>query len=326
MPGGQIMEKVWEIKDPDQYLHPQKKKRITRELPPSKNPARAYTLSLFFWGGGQSYNEQRGKGLLFQLSLIIFCLGIALSLIYWKPLLEFLHSHGLSNADTFLGTEVLFFFILIFWMYNAGDAYHMAAKTGRKPFRGVHSRVYPFLCSLLIPGWGQFLNGQPIKGSIFSGFSILGLFSLVSIPSVFVAWPFLEISETRFVVEEILLLTVLFAPLIPFIWLFGSYDALKVSLDDLKKEPFFERIKSANNRRRTQGWVRGVFPQIKSTVVLGLVLIFLLIAAYHYVPALLNYYQDQLSDIQAGMQKQGMTILPELINKLLSLMASGKYL
>ncbi len=139
------------------------------------------------------------------------------------------------------------------------------------------------------------------------------------------AWPFLEISESRFFVEEILSLTVLFAPLIPFIWLFGSFDALKVSLDDLKKEPFFERIKSANNRRRTQGWARGVFPQFKSTVMLGFVLIFLLIAACRYVPELINYYRDQLADAQARMQKQGMTLVPELISRLLSLMAQANY-
>jgi len=321
------MDKVWEIKDPDQYLKPQKKPRITRELTPSteNNPARAYTLSLFFWGGGQSYNDQRGKGLLFQLSLIFLCIGIALSLVFFGSLVHFFRLHGISNADAFLGTEVLFLCVLIFWKYNAGDAYHVAAKARRKPFTGVQSHVYPFLCSLLIPGWGQFLNGQPLKGSIFSGFSILGLFSLLSVPAVFVAWPYLESSDSRFIIEEILSLTMAFALLIPLIWLFSCYDALKVSLDDLKKESFFERIRSANNRRRTQGWVGGVFPHIKSTAMLGLVLILLMGVIYRYGPALMNYYHDQLADIQAGLQKQGMTIVPELINRLLSQMESAKY-
>lgn len=319
------MEKIWEIKDPEQYFR--KKKRKTRELPPAiqKNPARAYTLSLFFWGGGQTYNEQRGKGVLLQLLLIMFCVGIALSLFYGKPLLEFLRSHGISNADAFLGAEALLFFVLIVWRYNAGDAYHTAVKMNKKKFRGIQNRVYPFLCSLLLPGWGQFLNGQPVKGSIFSAFSTIALFSLISIPAAFAAWPFLEDSETRFIVEEILFLTVLFAPLIPFIWLFGSFDALKVSLDELKKEPFFERVRSANNRRRTQGWVRGVFPQFKSTAILGFVLVFLVIAAYYYVPAHTSYYRDQLADAQARLQKQGMTLVPELINRLLSLMAPANH-
>lgn len=145
------MEKIWEIKDPEQYL--KKKKRMPRELPPfiEKNPAKAYTLSLFFWGGGQSYNEQRGKGLLLQLSLIMLCVGIALSLAFWKPLLEFLRSHGISNADAFLGTEALLFFVLIVWRYNAGDAYHTAAKMRKKGFGASRIAYIPFSALCLFP-------------------------------------------------------------------------------------------------------------------------------------------------------------------------------
>jgi amino acid transporter len=158
---------------------------------------------------------------------------------------------------------------------------------------------------------------------MYSGFSVLGLFSIVSIPAILLVWPSLEASETRSIVEEIFTLAVLFAPLIPFIWIFGSYDALKVSLDDLKKEPFFDRIKYANNRRRTQGWVRGVYPHIKSTIILGLFLIVLVVVIYHTFPE--NYYRYQLTYAQAWLHKQGMTMVPELISRVLSVMArAGK--
>jgi hypothetical protein len=61
------MEKVWVIEDPDEYLRPQNTKRLTTESPApiEKSPAVAYSLSIFFWGGGQIYNDQRVKGLLF---------------------------------------------------------------------------------------------------------------------------------------------------------------------------------------------------------------------------------------------------------------------
>jgi TM2 domain-containing membrane protein YozV len=316
------MEKVWVIEDPDEYLHPRKTKRLTTEIPApiEKNPATAYSLSILIWGGGQLYNDQRRKGLIFLFLMLICFTGAILSLFYRNYLLQFLFDHQISHAHVFLIAELLFFCALIFWQYNAGDAYHTAAKARREPFRGVQSRAYPFLCSLVIPGWGQFLNGQPVKGSIFAGFSMLGIFSLVSAPSILLTWSALETSEVRLVVEGIFFFIILFAPFIPFIWIFSSFDALKVSIDDLKKESPFDRIKCANNRRRTQGWVRGVFPQIKSTILFILFFLFLLIFMYyHYSPK--NYYIEQLEHAQAWLQKHGMSIIPDIIGKLRSLIA-----
>ncbi len=312
------MEKVWVIEDPDEQPKFLKTKNITKSLlrAAEKSPAKAYTLSLFFWGVGQNYNDQRGKGLLFQLFMLAFCTVSVLSLFFKDSLLQFLHSHNISAAQVIILVELLFFCSLIFWTYNAGDAYHTATKTRKTPFKGTQSRVYPFICSLLIPGWGQFLNGQPIKGSIYAGFSVLGIFSMATIPAIMLAWPSLEASETRLIVEEIFTFAVLYAPLIPLIWIFGSYDAFKVSLDDLKKEPFLDRIKYANNRRRTQGWVRGVFPHFKSTIILCLILVVLTVIIYFTFPE--SYYRNQLTYVQALLKKQGMTMVPELIDRVLS--------
>lgn len=310
------MGKTWVIDDPYEQLQRQKAKRITK-VSPEKDPAAAYSLSIFFWGAGQIYNDQFGKGLVFLITMLLSCASAVLSLVYGRPLLQFLRSREISAADIFLAAELLFLCALVFWTYNAGDAYHKAAKTRKIPFEGVRSCAYPVFCSLLIPGWGQFLNGQPLKGGVYSAFWVFSVFSLVSIPSVILAWPFLEASEARVIVEKIFASSVLFAPLIPFIWLFGGYDALKVSLDDIKKEPLIDRIKSANNRRRTLGWRRGVFPHFKTTIVLGLFLIALLIVIYRYFPG--SYYHDLLADAQARLHERGMTIVPELIGRVLSI-------
>ena len=317
------MERVWVIHYPDDQPQGHKTRRLTKEALPSdgRNPAAAYSLSLLFWGGGQLYNDQREKGLLFLFLMLFFFSGTVLSLLHGASLLQVLRAHNISPADAFLIAELLFFCALLFWTYNAGDAYHRAVKARTMPFAGIRSRSYPFLCSLLLPGWGQFLNAQPVKGSVFAGLSILGIFSLLSIPVVLMVWPSLEASKARFIIEEIFAITVLFAPLIPFLWIFGSFDALKVSLDDIKKETFFDRIQYANNRRRTQGWVRGVFPHIKSTVALGLLLVFFLIVAWRDFPR--NYYCDQLEHARVRLQEQGMTIVPELMARVLLRMASA---
>jgi len=305
-------ETVWVIEDPDNYL-----KRKIEEAPPieQKNPAVAYTLSFLLWGAGQIYNGQMLKGLLFLLLMLIFCAGSVLFIVYMKPVLHFLRYINIANAEIFIICEILFFSALIFWNYNAGNAYHKAMKMRRDPFTGVQSRVLPFLCSLFVPGWGQFLNGQARKGSIFIGFSILSLFSMVSIPLVFVFWTSLEASKARFIIEGILAITLLFAPFIPFIWLFGCSDALKVSLDDTKKESFIKRLKYVNNRRRLQGWGKGVFPHIKLTLKLGLFLVLLLVISYFYFPK--EYYTSQLRNIQTRLYRQEMVIVPHLIGRVL---------
>jgi TM2 domain-containing membrane protein YozV len=313
-------EKIWVIEDPDKDLSSQKTKRITRKLPPpvEKNPAVAYSLSLLFWGAGQIYNGQKVKGQRFLFSMLLSCLGAVLILQYGKQLLHALRSYDISSLSIFMTAEVLLFGALVFWIYNANNAYHAAVRSRRTPFTEVPSRVYPFLCSLLIPGWGQHLNGQPVKGSIFSCWLIFSLFSIVSIPAALLAWPSLEASTTRTTIEGIFTLMVLSAPLIPLLWIVGSFDAFKVSSDDLKKERLFDRIKYANNRRRSQGLVRGVIPQIRLTILLLLFLSFLLIISYHYFPK--QYYGDLLLDAQIWLQTRGMTAVPALMGKLSSVM------
>ncbi|MCK9418648.1 MAG: hypothetical protein M0R70_04615 [Nitrospirae bacterium] len=312
------MEKIWVIEDPDEYLPSQETMRITHESPPpaEKNPAAAYTLSLFFWGAGQIYNGQKEKGLWFLFSMLLSYTGVVLSLVYGKPLFHALRSYGISSLVIFMAAEILLFCVLVFWNYNAGDAYHTAVRARKTPFTEVPGRVYPVLCSLLIPGWGQHLNGQPVKGSIFTCCSIFSLFSVVSIPVTLLAWPSLEASAARTTIEGIFTLMVLFAPLIPLLWIFGSFDALKVSLDDFKKEPLSERIKCANYRRRTHGLVGGVIPQIRSTIFLLLFLAFLIIISSHAVPK--HFYLDQLVDAQTWLRTRGMTIVPALIGRLLA--------
>jgi TM2 domain-containing membrane protein YozV len=312
-----MAEKVWVIEDPDELPRSRKTQRIERQAPPvdEKSPATAYSLSTLFWGTGQIYSGERTKGLVFLLIMVLVCAPAVLAAVFFLPLLQFLKARNISLSTLFLTAEIMLFCALFFWKYNAGSAYHGADKKRRTAFTGVQSKVCPFFCSLLVPGWGQFLNAQPLKGSIYAGFSIFSLFTLLTIPAVLLAWPSLNISDSRFVVEMIFALTVIFAPVIPVFWIIGGFDALKVSLDDLKKEPLLDRLKAANNRRRNQGWVRGVFPQIKWTILLVLFLVLLVtVLYYYYFPK--NYYVEELARLQSYLEKQGMTLVPGLIEHL----------
>ena len=66
------MEKVWEVKDPKAYLQGKKAPTGPRPAPAEqKDPARAYNLSMFYWGGGQLYNDQLRKGGAFMVLMLL---------------------------------------------------------------------------------------------------------------------------------------------------------------------------------------------------------------------------------------------------------------
>jgi hypothetical protein len=99
------------------------------------------------------------------------------------------------------------------------------------------------------------------------------------------------------------------------VWLLNIYDALKVSLDPLKKEPLRKRVKYAINRLRIKGWARGVLPQAKLTFMLGLLLALCLTVSYYYLPR--KNYVVLLQGLQTRLYQQKMILLPYLIDQFL---------
>ncbi|MHB8846636.1 MAG: hypothetical protein ACYC7L_18025 [Nitrospirota bacterium] len=311
-------QKVWEIKDPGTYLR--KEKTSTRELRQEKDPAQAYSKSIVAWGLGQLYNDQVVKGAVFLVAMVLAVFGIVLGVIYRGEIYQFMLDRGMSRSSAFLALEVALFTALLFWVSNAVDAYRGAARTRKTRFRGVTSRVTPFLGSLAVPGWGQFLNGQPLKGSIFSVLAVIAGFSVLSVVLTNLAWPLLDGGDARFTVEEISTVCLFITPLAPLLWAFGAYDALKVSREELLKEPLWERIKAAYYRGRTQGFVRGIFPQIRRTAVLVLLLAIFVIVVRYWSPA--EFYIGELKSMQKLLDDRGMSIVPELIGRLLEAMGA----
>ena len=211
------MEKVPAIEDLDKLPHSPKTGHVRQEAPFSdeKGPAKAYSLSVLFWGGGQFYNHQIAKGLSIFSLMAVFHSGILLIARYWHNIVLFLQDRGMSVSVFLLIAIGLILCALIFRSLCCSNAYYRVAKARTNRFNGTGSRLSPFLCSLLLPGWGQFLNGQPIKGSIFAGFAVISCFSLISAPVILLSWKDLEPSSARFFVESVFTMSVIFLPLIP---------------------------------------------------------------------------------------------------------------
>jgi hypothetical protein len=96
-----------------------------------------------------------------------------------------------------------------------------------------------------------------------------------------------------------------------------------VSHDDIKKDPLLERIRATNYRRQSQGWVRGVFPQIKTTLLLALFLsILVIIINQYYFPR--NFYRGYCAEALRSSSKQGMVLIPDLISRIIAVLPASQ--
>jgi len=214
-----------------------------------------------------------------------------------------------------IGCGIFYFLGLIFWIFNAFQAYRNANMTYAETFQGVNSVFLPLICSFLVPGWGQFLNGQPKKGLCFFIFTLMGLLSVTALVLVRSFWSGLETFNDRLLTENVLITAVVFLPLFNVMWVVSVYDAVKVSLDPVKKEPFGKRVEYAMNRFRMNGFSRSVLPTGKRILMLTLLLDFLLTLCYQYFPT--KNYTDILQNLHSRLSQQGLVIVPHLLDQIL---------
>ncbi len=308
---------VWKIDDPNAWStsHETAPRTATHPLGIKKNPALAFSLSLLFWGSGQLYNQQRAVGILFFLLMINFYMALGLIIIYWEFMISFLKTVLITPSEVFIACGLFYLSGLIFWIVNALQAYQQASRTHTYSFEGVKNFFLPLFCSLLIPGWGQFLNGQPKKGSFFLIFTLAGFFAFPTLVFIAMLWPSLETFNDRYLLENVLVFALALSPPVFLMWLLNVYDALKVSLDPLKKEPLRDRVKYAINRLRIRGWARGVLPQAKLTLMLFLFLTLSVTLGYYYLPG--KNYVAMLQNLQTRLYQQKMILLPYLIDQFL---------
>lgn len=314
-------EKVWVIDDPADRtairnrmsLREETTRRISSKT--DTNPADAFSLSLLCWGGGQFYNRQWKLGTLLILLMINYMSFLLISVIYWKDITHVLSSYYLTSSDVFFVVSVFYFFGVLIWFANALHAYHRSKRDRQNSFMGVESRIYPALCSLIVPGWGQVLNGQVKKAYFFLSFSVIMFVAIPLIPLMLFTWHALEPSIASMVLEFALTCAIFSLPVLFVVWLVSVYDALKVSNDELKKESWWNRMKYARNRVRLQGFDNTILPQLKLTGILSLILAISLVAGYFFFPR--DFAQEHLGSIRSKLASEKMVIIPRVIDRII---------
>lgn len=282
---------------------------------PGQNPALAFTYSLLCWGGGQLHNQQVRLGVVFILFMAAFYICLALAFVERHELSGYLHAYQISGSKVAKIFFAIYFSGIVLWAANAMQAYKRARKGAPAPFEGVKMGPIPALASLLVPGWGQFLNGQGIKGTAFILGFTGGLFAAGMFMATPVFWPHLEAAPDRLFWETVLLYALAGSVLYLICLPLSVYDALRVSLDQSKKESLLKRLNYAWNRRKVLGWRRGVMPQFRSTIVLTLILSISLLICVHYLPG--DYYVAKVRQVSRNLQAMNMTLIPRFAARFL---------
>lgn len=308
-------DRVWVLEDPDE--RPRVRRKPEGDHPPrsQKNPAVAFTLSILVWGGGQIYNHQGNIATLLILLMVNFYVDPVLIWMYREPIFTLLRGFGITSSQMLAAVTLCYFSGLLVWLSSAEQAYRRTTVRRTDAFRGVNSAWIPAACSLVLPGWGQFLNGQAEKGALFLLVALLGFFAAPTILVIWLFWPALGTAADRLLWEWLLIAIICLATMVLLLWPLNCFDALKVSLDETKKEPVLKRLEYAINRRRMFGWERGVFPFFKQTVMFGLFLVLCSAIAYYSFPQ--DYYVTILQRLQVQLSQRQMVLIPQLIDHLL---------
>jgi TM2 domain-containing membrane protein YozV len=310
-------EKVWVIDDSDDPFerHVPRGKAFEKPERVEENPAIAFSLSIIIWGGGQFYNGRWKEGGMFLLLMVNFILFPSVVVLCWDDLRPLVKVLPVSTSMGVSAILTCYLAGLCIWLYGARQAYVTATREMKGRFKGVTNTLLPPFCSFLVPGWGQFLNGQGKKGTFFLFVACAGFFMTAAIPGIFFLWQSLEPTVLRRFLEWVLAVCLAYSPFILLLWLFGIIDALKVCLDDLKKESVRKRIECARNRLQLNGWQKTVFRGVIRFALLGFSLVLSIAIASHFFPR--DFYLQQIGRVQNDLKAKQMTVIPRLIDDVL---------
>jgi len=299
----------------DSFESPPRPHKPAEEAAPEvKSPARAASLSLVLWGGGDFYNGQRARGrwlLLLQILSLGVLIGAGLS---WPHLIGWLDRYFRFETTVPALLILLFMWGMAGWVWGTFRAYREADR-GREPFAGKEQEGIAALCSCAVPGWGQYLNGQPRKGAMFQTLFFLEGFAWITLLAAYTGFESLQRPENRAVLETVLLGAAAALPLLTFPRVLSAYDAFKVArYPGLRQSPWL-RMKFAWTRYRT-GVARqlpGAKRRIRALVLILLLVLADLLAIF-YSPR--SFYVSQAAWLGRHLRGKGMVQVPAFLDAL----------
>ncbi|MEE9217612.1 MAG: hypothetical protein V3U98_00945 [Acidobacteriota bacterium] len=154
-----------------------------------RRPALAASLSLLLCGAGQLCNARRDLALLYFLTeMLVIAMNWCVWRL-WEPLVDLLHVFFIKPTDIMFVVALVNYLFLVFVILNVAQAFREAA--GGEEMEPLRQPLLSGPASLLVPGWGQFLNAQPLKAALLMGLFLTGAYAFalsVTFPSLWKIW------------------------------------------------------------------------------------------------------------------------------------------
>lgn len=142
----------------------------------SSRAPKASSLSIFLWGTGQMYNDQRSLGWLLLLTQGLAIAGHWCLKMIWPSLREMVQFLGMTELNLLMTVAGIDLILVLVMLTNIYQAYYRA-EAAEGSFDGCEIPFLSGAASLVMPGWGQILNAQPGKAIVFMFSLCAGLFA-----------------------------------------------------------------------------------------------------------------------------------------------------
>jgi len=194
-------------------------------VPRPPRPWLSASASLLLWGGGQWLNRERGLAALFAAleglaAAWAFCLSAAWDSWAWLGWIFFVDEITLRAAVAVAGLAVPAIAIL-----SISQAY---LRAERRP--DACALEAPALlsgtASVLVPGWGQLLNGQIAKAILFLGVWAYGAYAVSVSQLQPEMWAWLDPTEIRLGALRLTWGSTVALALAALAWILAPYDAV----------------------------------------------------------------------------------------------------
>lgn len=156
------------------------RERVRYAQPPASGTRAlwASTFSLFICGAGQAYNGQGKLGaLLFLVEALMVSVNWSLTRL-WPEVKAVADVFGVTDLQIFLSVAALDYLMVFMIMTAVYQAYRQAERTDGV-FSGRDNPVVSGMASLIVPGWGQIINGQPGKAISFLFCVLSGVYTII---------------------------------------------------------------------------------------------------------------------------------------------------
>jgi hypothetical protein len=273
-----------------------------------KNPALSFSISMVVWGSGDLYIGAYGPGSIFLAAMLFFYAPLFAMVFFRNAASLFVDRIGLPAVVLATVGGIYLLAGLVCWLANAVGAYYRTIRLRGEVFRGVDNILWPLCGSIIFPGWGQFLNGQPIKGLFFLLGGVAGISAAFVLAVTWFLWPGLMADPAGPAFEICLVAASALFPVSLLMWIFSAYDSF-VSWRELSIEKLWRH--STGRRVRSGKFLKNVAP--RWTAILALLLA--LSVGYQWVPA--GYYRHALEKIRIETKNRNMVLIPELITRVI---------